>query len=533
MPRFRIDRHDDLWPVPSLVLLVCLVTVGTLACSPTGDSASSPGASSSTTQDSGPLELILAGGRVIDPESGLDAIRHVGVREGVVVAVSEQPLDERLAQGGTLLDATGLVVAPGFIDLHAHGQSDSAHEYQARDGVTTALELEWGYPELSTFLESREGRSRVNFGASVAHGLARAVAMADEAEREPMRRQSREAASRDEPLRDLQAVAWDARYEELPPQRYPDLDEEIERGLREGGLGIGMAHQYYPGANRQEIFHVFQLAAEQSVPIFTHVRAMEIDAMQEVLANAAATGASLHIVHVNSMSLGHIDTVLELITGARARGIDVSTEAYPYTAASTGLDSTIFDPGWQDRLSISYGDLQWESSGERLTAETFERYRGTNGTVIIHMMKDEWIDHALGNDWVMVASDGMPYAPGAHPRTAGTFSRVLGRYVRERQVLDLPGAIRKMSLLPAQRLTEISPQMAKKGRVQPGFDADLTVFDPERVIDRATFEDGLAFSEGIVHVVVNGVPVVLDSRSVEGAFPGRAIRGHTRGTSAP
>ena len=473
----------------------------------------------------GPLDLVLAGGRVIDPETELDAVRHVGVRGKVIVAVSEAPLDSHLAEGGQLLDVSGLVVAPGFIDMHAHGQSEAAHEYQARDGVTTALELEWGYPDVGAFLESRRGKSRVNYGASVSHGTLRALGIVEAEYLAELRAGFAEAGAADEPLRVAQRAASDTFYSPLTAESMPVLIAELEGGLEQGGLGVGMAHQYFPGADRREVFEVFRFAADKQVPIYTHVRSMTLDAMQEVLSNAASTGAPLHIVHVNSMSLGNIETVLEMIRGARDRGVDVSTEAYPYTAGSTGIDSAIFDDGWQEKLDMSYGDVQWQDTGERLTRESFERYREQGGTVIIHMMKEEWIEHALGNEWVIVASDGMPYAPGAHPRTAGTFARVLGRYVRELEVLGLPTAIRKMTLLPAQRLESVAPQMARKGRVQPGADADLVVFDPSTVIDTATFEDDLSFSQGIVHVLVNGVPVVRDGETVPDAFPGVGIRG--------
>ncbi len=218
----------------------------------------------------------------------------------------------------------------------------------------------------------------------------------------------------------------------------------LQEGLEESALGIGLAVQYYPGATRREIVEVFRFAGEKRATIHTHVRSMTIDAMQEVLANAVATGAPLHIVHVNSMALGEIDTVLDLIGGARRLGLDVTTEAYPYTAGSTSLHSSIFDEGWQDRLGIGYGDLQWEATGERLTKETIERYRRERGTVILHFMKEEWIEMALANDWV---------------------------------------------------------------------------------IDTATFEDGLSFSEGIHHTMVNGVFVVRDGETVEGVAPGRAIVG--------
>jgi dihydroorotase len=317
----------------------------------------------------------------------------------------------------------------------------------------------------------------------------------------------------------------DGLYAPLPEERTEALYLLFEKGLREGGLGIGMPHQYYPGADRREIFRVFEFAAEKHVPIYTHVRSTGAEAMQEVIADAAATGAPLHIVHVNSSSLWDLPVVLELVEGARKRGVDVTTEAYPYTAASTSLESAIFNDGWQERLKISYGDIQWQDTGERLTAETFRKYREKGGIVIIHLMKPEWIDLAVRSPFVMVASDGMPYAPGAHPRSAGTFSRILGRYVREREMLGLLEAVGKMTLLPAKRLEDVAPSMKKKGRIQVGADADITVFDLGTILDTATFEKDLSFSVGVIHVLVGGAFVVRDSQSVRDVFPGKPVLG--------
>ncbi len=474
--------------------------------------------------DAQQYDVVFQGARVIDPERRLDEVRNVGIRGDVIAALTEEPLADALADGGVLIDAAGLVLAPGFVDLHAHGQGPKAHEYQARDGVTTALELEWGVPDVKSFLDSRRGRSLVNYGATVNRGALRGLEIVPE-ERADLAAAFAAASAEDEPLDSMRDAGARTYYSELPPESFPAMLEHLQRGLEDGALGIGLATQYYPGATRREIFEVFRFAGEKRATIHTHVRSMSIDAMQEVLANAVGTGAPLHIVHVNSMALGEIDTVLGLIDGARKAGLDVSTEAYPYTAGSTSLESSIFDEGWQDRLGIDYGDLQWEETGERLTKETFERYRREGGTVILHFMKEEWIETALANDWVIVASDGMPYAPGAHPRTAGTYSRILGRYVRERGTLDLMTAIRKMSLLPADRVASISDQMRNKGKIQVGADADIVVFDPETVIDTATFEGGLSFSEGIVHTMVNGVFVVRDGETVQGVSPGRPIVG--------
>jgi dihydroorotase len=252
---------------------------------------------------------------------------------------------------------------------------------------------------------------------------------------------------------------------------------------------------------------------------------MGVTAMQEVISNAVATGAPLHIVHMNSSSLWSYQTNLDLILGAQERGADITVEAYPYTAASTGIQSAILDDGWQDRLRISYGDIQWQDTGERLTEESFNRYRKEGGTVIMHMMKEEWIRAQLSDPRVMVASDGMPYAPGAHPRSAGTFSRFLGRYVRDQEVVSLMGGLAKISLMPALRLETIAPQMKRKGRLQIGSDADITVFDADTIIDTADFVGELTYSKGVKYVFVNGIPVVWDGQIVEGARPGQPILG--------
>jgi len=460
-----------------------------------------------------PFDVVLSGGRVMDPETGLNAVRDVGLRGGRIAAVSESPLSGELS-----IDVSGLVVAPGFIDLHAHGQTYEANKYQAHDGVTTALELESGVPNVAEWIAARAGKALINYGATVSHRASRLRAMPKLSGILGKARLSNEE----------QRTLAEARYQAVDPAHMPVLTAALQEGLDEGALGIGMAHGYFPGATNEEILRVFQFAGPTLTPIFTHVRGMNVFAMQEVIADAAATGAPLHIVHVNSMSLGNIQVVLDLVEGAQKQGVDVTTEAYPYTAASTNIASTIFDPGWRERLGMTYQDIQVQDTGERLNAQTFDRYRSQGGTVIMHMMKPEWIELAMRTPFVMVASDGMPYAPGAHPRSAGTFSRVLGRYVREQGVMSLMEGLRKMTIMPAERLEIITPAARRKGRLQSGADADIAVFDPDEIRDTATFEDDLSFSKGVVHVLVNGEFVVRDGQTVEGVAPGRPLLGRFR-----
>ncbi len=472
------------------------------------------------TQAQDAYDIVIANGRVMDPETGFDEIRNVGIRGPSVVSISRDHL-----AGEIEIDATGLVVAPGFIDLHAHGQSARANEYQAMDGVTTALELESGVLDMPAFLARRSGDAVINFGASVSHGALRAWSMPEHrADIDAAAARVRQSGDEDD-IDALGKLISEARYKALDTGQYPELRERLEEGLRDGGLGVGMPHQYYPGVSEDEIFRVFQFAAERGVPIYTHVREMGVTGVQEVVANAIATGAPLHIVHLNSSSLWDYRTNLDLIYGAIQRGADITTEAYPYTAGSTGIGSAIFDEGWQERLRISYGDVQWQDTGERLNEQTFNEYREQGGTVIIHMMKPEWIRNQLREPWVMVASDGMPYAPGAHPRSAGTFSRFLGRYVRDQELMSLMAGLAKVSLMPARRLESVAPQMKRKGRIQLGSDADITVFSAERIIDNADFRGGLKYSTGVQYVLVNGEFVVWDGELVDGARPGQAILG--------
>lgn len=467
-------------------------------------------------------DIVIANGRVMDPETGLDGMRNIGIRGQSIAAISVLPM-----QGDVVIDARGLVVSPGFIDLHAHGQTARANEFQVMDGVTTALELEGGVFDVNNFLAERSLEAVINYGASVAHGAIRTWAMPEYAGEldNAMTAFGNAGANKEQAAARLEAAAYASLYDSVAPENYQTLWDRLDAELKAGGLGIGMPHQYYPGASYDEIFRLFQFAADQDVPIYTHVREMGVAPMQEVIANAVATGASLHIVHMNSSSLWDYQTNLELILGAQERGVDVTTEAYPYTAASTSIESAIFDDGWQDRLRISYEDVQWQDSGERLTEETFASYREQGGVVIIHMMKPDWIRTMIAAPNVMIASDGMPYAPGAHPRSAGTFSRFLGRYVREDNVLPLMDALRKITLMPAQRLENVSPQMKRKGRIQIGGDADITIFDPVHIIDTADFEHDLSYSEGVEFVLVNGQFVVREGALVVGARPGQAILG--------
>lgn len=469
-------------------------------------------------QSSIQYDIVLAGGRVIDPETKLDAIRNVGIQNGRIMMISSDPL-----VGKETLNVSGKVVAPGFIDLHVHGMSNVEQEYQLHDGVTTALELEWGIEHTGAWYASRQGKALIHYGASVnwPYERLRATGRYEEAVEELLNMVSaneREIAS-------FIHVAAPSFTEDLTQEEMSQTLVNIKSSLEEGAIGIGVPIGYLPGTKPAEMYSVFEMAGQMDALVFTHNRQPNILATQEVIANAVLTGAPLHIVHINSMSLGQIDFALKMVSAAAQKGFDITTELYPYTAASTGLMTAMFDEGWQERLGIDYRNLQLVSTGERLTKETFARHRRTNQMVIIHMMQPEWIERGISAPGVIIGSDGMPFSKLAHPRTAGTYSRVLGKYVREDRVLDLNTAIEKMTLLPAKRLEGIAPMMRFKGRIQVGADADITVFDPNMIIDKSTFEGGLEFSEGIEYVLVNGTVVLKNGKTVSNVFPGQGVFG--------
>ena len=463
-------------------------------------------------------DIVLVGGRVINPETKLDAIKNVGILNNRIAQISSEPL-----QGKEIINVSGLVVAPGFIDLHVHGRSNVEQEYQLHDGVTTALELEWGIEHLGQWYETRKSKALINYGASVCWPYERFKAMGKY--KQGVDELLNTVKSGQSTIINLSKTISPS-YTENPTQEETDRTmANIKNALSEGGIGIGVPIGYLPKTKPYEMFRVFQLAGEMNTLVFTHTREPNIIAIQEVIADAMLTGTPLHIVHINSMALGQIDFALEMVRSASKKGFDISTELYSYTAASTALESAMFNEGWQEKMNISYGNLQWVATGERLTKETFETYRKTGGTVIIHMMKPEWIKNGIAAPGVMIASDGMPYAKLAHPRTAGTFSRVLGKYVREDKAIDLNTAIEKMTLLPAKRLENIAPMMRFKGRIQVGADADITIFNPDTVIDKATFEKGLEFSAGIEYVIVNGSFILKNGKTVNNVFPGQPVYG--------
>ena len=309
-----------------------------------------------TLQSQDRYDTVILRGRVMDPESGLDGVRNVGIRGGKIETITT-----KMIRGKNAIEAKGLVVAPGFIDLHEHGQEPVNYQFQAHDGVTTSLELEHGTDDVSRWYAERENKALINYGVSIGHIPVRMKVMKDPGKITP---------------------TGDAAHRQATPEELAQIEQLTETGLKQGALGVGMGINYTAGASHNEVLRIFRVAAKYHALLQVHLRfagTKEPDtglaALEEVLAAAAATGAPLNVAHITSMGLSQTPELIALVESAQKHGLDVSTECYPYVAANTSLENAIFDPGWQERLGITYENLQWVKTGERLTAETFDKYR--------------------------------------------------------------------------------------------------------------------------------------------------------------
>lgn len=441
-------------------------------------------------------DVVITGGRVMDPGTATDRLADVGIRGGKVITTNGRGLQGRIA-----LDARDRVVAPGFVDILA-GTHPEGDRFKAMDGVTTVLATHGGPREVGKWIAEQTARGPlVNFGTVVGHYSLRTAAGAAEGH--------------------LPAT----------PEQLDRMVAMAERAHSEGALGVGFGIEYIPGTSGDEVVRLAEVAARYGGSVHAHIRLPHLldpfQGINELIAASAATGARTQVVHIGSMAIRRQPQALALIDRARKRGIDIAADVYPYDAWMTRIESAIFEPGWEEKYSLSYDDLIWVPTGERITAESFPRLRAQGGPVACHQIPEAEIELALRHPQVSVASDGyIGETRSDHPRGAGTFARVLGRYVRERNTIPLMVALRKMTVQPVRRLEPGAPALRLKGRLSPGMDADVTVFDPKVVIDRATFQNPKQGSQGIVHVLVNGQPVIRDGRLLrESGGSGRAIRG--------
>jgi cytosine/adenosine deaminase-related metal-dependent hydrolase len=491
------------------------------------------------------VRTLLRAGRVIDPAGGFDGVADVLLTGGAITAVGPGLTPE---PGTTVVDVAGLIVGPGFVDLHSHAQSIAGLRLQAMDGVTTALELEAGLlPVARAYAEAAAAGRPVNYGFSASWAAARAQVLAGAV---PDARFESTMAALGDP-------AWQRSSSTAELAAWLSL---VDSELADGALGVGVLMGYAPFSEPAEFLAVARLAASAGVPAFTHVRelaevdpAIPVDGPSEIALAAAETGAAMHHCHVNSTSGRHLARVLDTLDRARRAGSRVTVEAYPYGAGSTAIGAAFLDPERLRLKGLGPASVVMLESGERVAdaARLRALRRADPGAPCVLEFLDErtpadraLLHAALAHPDAVVASDAMPVRwadgmrestdwplpPGGstHPRTAGTFARALRLMVRETGAWTWLEAFRRCSFLPARILDDVAPAARRKGRLDVGADADLVVLDPGTITDAATYADPTRPSVGVRHLFVDGVPVVADGELRPDALPGRPVRGEPR-----
>jgi N-acyl-D-aspartate/D-glutamate deacylase len=442
-------------------------------------------------------DVVIVNGRTVDPESELDVVQNVGITGDVVRALTKRPLTGRV-----VLDAQHLVVAPGFIDLHQAGQTPETDRLKVRDGVTTALDVEIGTDDVDGWYARQKGRL-LNYGVSAGHVPARVRVMGEPGP----------------------VPKGHAAYTNSSREESTEVAAHVARGLQRGAPAVGLAIGYTPAASPSEVSAVFDVAHTNGASVQAHMRGGDRRAaLRELLEAARTKSVRLNVLHIQSSGGSDTDALLGMITEASEHGVDVTSTMYPYTGSATRIEAAVYSD-WQTYPEERFRLFLWPRTGERLTRETFGKYRQSGGLVILFSTPESAVLSALRHPLTMIGSDGLnSVGQTGHPRTAGTFARVLGRYVREQRVLTLMEALRKMTLMPAQCLERRVPEMRNKGRLRVGANADLTVFDPAQVRDAATYQDPSRPSIGIVHVLVAGTIVVRDGKLQDVAPSGRPVR---------
>lgn len=502
-------------------------------------------------------DTLLTGGRVIDPETGFDETADLGIRDGRIESIGSDDIT-----ANRVVNVSGLVVAPGFIDLHSHAQNFPGHRLQALDGVTTSLELEAGALPVADYYAaaSAEGRP-LNFGYSAGWIHARMSVLDQVPDADPLHDPD-----------DRLGMSTFEKFQDCPRWRHAADDvqvneilDRLRQQLDDGAIGIGVLAGYAPGFTQTEFDGLARLAAEVNQPLFVHSRSMAdidqggaLDAVRELTEVAERYGTHIHLCHVNSTSGQRITSVVEELQRAQHRGARITTEAYPYGAGSTVIGAAFLAPDQLAANNMSPQSLIYLATGERIASVdrlTEIRAQDPGGICILEnfdltddRQKSFLLEAltvpgaAMASDAIAVTFDGqevhraaaeqaiagdiwpLPNGLISHPRSSGCFATVFSWLVRDAQVLDLVDAIRRCTLIPADILVDAAPIMRQKGRLQIGADADVCVFDLSTIAPQGDYQN-LRASTGVEHLYVSGSAVISEGILDPTARPGRPIFG--------
>lgn len=472
-------------------------------------------------------DIVLENGRIMDPLTRADYLGHLAIKDGKIAAIV--PAGETKAANSltakTTIDVSGSVIAPGFIDIHTHeGLLPQTMEMFVRDGRTTMIGGNYGSSmgAVATYLSTMEKRGiLINYATFSGHIILR-----------------------------MRVGARD-RYEAATPEQIEAMLPLCAQDMEAGALGVSYGIEYVPGASYAEILALGKVAARYGGMTATHGRYGEktplaVYALWEMVRLTKDTGIPHQYSHIGSM-LGYgdvMDEALDMLEFANSQGLRMLADIYAYDAWNTGLGAAVLDEGAFEKMDCRPEDIEVVSTvvidgktimkpGDRFTPELFDSIRAlvldkkmSDPGVIGHAIKPEKISLAMQSPYVVCGSDGalsydrVAKKPVGHPRTTNNFARFLGHWVREQGTVDLMTALFKTSTQSALHLG-----LAGKGRIALGADADITVFQPDTVIDKADFGEGFATPPtGIDYVFVNGILTVNKGEIVPEIQPGKVIR---------